>query len=306
MILFNQSELQSLCRRYRLTPSKKYGQNYLLDPAVVDALIAAANIGPDDTVIEIGPGFGTLTFALAAAGRVVAFEIEKKLQTYWEELKNNPDLKKIAGLSGLDNVRIEWGDVLKLAPTVVARLSTSAGPGAYKVVANLPYQITSPVIRLFLETAAKPPVMMALTVQKEVAERICAKPGAMSLLSVSVQYYGRPEIVAIVPRQSFWPQPSVDSAVIKISAIRQRDRSDARRKADVAADQQFFKLVKAGFANRRKLLIKNLAALSKENDQINGNRSRIEEIFSALGVSLTARAQELSVAQWKLLADALQ
>ena len=296
--LFNPNYLQSLCAKYGLKPSKKYGQNFLIDPVKsghrpvfahgeqfngvnldpVEKMIEAAEIKKTDTVIEIGPGFGVLTFALAEkAKKVIAFEIEKKLAPYWaEQIKQFP------------NITVEWGNMLRELGTVNRELGNS------KVVANLPYQITSAVIRAFLE-AENPPEKMVLMVQKEVAERICAKPGDMSLMSVSVQYYANPEIIAIVSRSNFWPEPSVDSAIIKITL-----HSERLRKRDVEVDGRFFRVVKAGFSNRRKLLSKNLESIFGKS-----RRGEVAEIFSKLGLKTTVRAQELSIEQWKEIAEKL-
>lgn len=268
--LFNPDYLQHLCQKYGLRPSKKYGQNFLIEPMVIEEILKAAEIEKKETVVEVGPGFGALTFALLEkAGKVTAFEIEKKLTEYWQERQS-------------DNLQIVWGDVLR-------NLKNFDLPEKYKVVANLPYQITSSVIRAFLESE-NPPESMILMIQKEVAERICAKPGDMSLLSVAVQYYAEPQIVAAVPRINFWPTPKVDSAVIKI----------LKNKTDEAGDKgktkEFFQLVKVGFANRRKFLIKNLLSLLGKK-----KRGEIQRVFKELNLSEKVRAQELSVEQWKKL-----
>lgn len=267
-------KIPQLCARYGLRPSRQYGQNFLLDEAVLDKIIAAAELSKNDAVVEIGPGFGALTFKLAEkAGQVLAFEIEKKIKPFWEEnLKKRP------------NVDIVWGDALREFSKINLK--------NYKVVANLPYQITSRVIRFFLE-AKNPPELAVFTVQKEVAERICAKPGQMSVLSVAVQYSAEPEIIVIAPRTSFWPEPKVDSAVIR---LRFHPTSEG-----LSDSRDFFRLVKTGFANRRKMLIKNLAALVGK-----GKKGDLTDIFSRLGLSLTVRAQELSVEQWKKLAEILK
>lgn len=187
-----------LSRKYNLHPSKNYGQNFLVSNAPIQKMIAAAELTSSDTVIEIGPGFGILTCAVAKkVKKVIVFEIEKKLQPYWEEK-----------VKEYKNVEMVWGNVLKKFSVLSSKFSVS-----YKVIANIPYHITSDILRLFLEAGHKPE-RLVLMVQKEVASRICAKAGEMSLLSVAVQYYGRPKIVAKVARGSFWPAPKVDSAVI--------------------------------------------------------------------------------------------
>ena len=266
--LFQPENIQRLCQKYRLSPSKKYGQNYLVDQGAIHKIIETAGLSSSDVVIEIGPGFGTLTQSLSLrAQKVFAFEIEKKLQSYWEEQKKE-----------LKNVEIIWGNALKEFPN----LELAEKP--YKVVANLPYQITSPLIRLFLEHFL-PPETMTLMVQKEVGERICARPGQMSLLSVAVQYYAEARYVATVPRSSFWPSPQVDSAIIHLTF-----RPSTQEKIDT---DLFFTIVKAGFSSRRKVLRKNVeGVLAKDR------RSLIQSIFDKLHVSSEVRAQELSVEQW--------
>ncbi|HLD60609.1 MAG TPA: rRNA adenine dimethyltransferase family protein [Patescibacteria group bacterium] len=337
--LFNPDYLHHLANKHHLRPSKKYGQNYLIDPAVIDIILEAAELTKDDTVIEVGPGFGTLTFALAErTQKVFAFEIEKKLEPYWGEIQEN---KKSRNQE--NNIEIVWGNVLRViarseerttSPFDVAQgdpelgsngsqslrfqeksvskgipTASSVGLGMtqkYKVVSNLPYQITSPVIRLFLE-AEKQPTFMVLMVQKEVAERICAKPGDMSLLSVAVQYYADPEIITVVPRTSFWPVPGVDSAVVKIT-IHDLPTGQAGTRTIAAAagsrltavtiqnEKEFFHLVKAGFANRRKFLSKNLEPIVGKK-----NKHLLTEAFAQIGLSPQVRAQELFIEQWEKL-----
>ena len=316
--LFDPRYLQELCHRYGVTPSRHYGQHYLIEPAVIDRIIAVNQVGSDDTVVEIGPGFGTLTLALAGrVQHIVAFEIEKKVQPYWDELQKK-----------YPNIHLIWGNVLHTATNYPdgqfgiprARPGSRACLGTnYKVVANLPYQITSAIIRLFLELA-HPPTSLTLMVQKEVGERICAEPGKMSLLSVSVQYYGIPRYEFTVPRDNFWPAPQVDSAVIHLSlrgptAIGPKSRDATPGQSPrctenqgiatlpaVARDdqytEQFFRIVKAGFANRRKLLLKNLASMLPAR-----SRAALPGVFAQLGLPATARAQELSVEQWQHLVD---
>ena len=268
--LFNPDYLYSLCKNCGLQPSKNYGQNYLINPEVIEKMIEAADVKKTDKIVEVGPGFGVLTFALAEkAKEVFAYEIEKKLMPYWEARAPK-------------NLHIFWGNVLKTAENLPN--------GKYKVVANLPYQITSAVIRFFLENE-NPPESMTLMVQKEVAERICAKAGDMSLLSVAVQYYADAEIVGIVPRDNYWPVPKVDSAIIvlKVHKVKKFIKS-----------VDFFNLVKAGFANRRKLLIKNILPIVGKQ-----NKEKMKSVLAELGLSENARAQELGVEDWKKLLAAI-
>jgi len=224
-------------------------------------------VGPGDTIIEVGPGFGVLTFALVEkAKKVIAFEIEKKLSRYWDEQQEK-----------YPNLNIVWGNVLKEFATHSALF-----PKTYKVVANLPYHITSNLLRTVLEAEHKPEKVVVM-VQKEVAERIVAKPGDMSLLSVSVQYYGVPKIITKVPKGSFWPQPKVDSAVLSIDIYQK----------ETVTDDAFFRIVKAGFSNKRKQLWRNLA------EGLHLDKEYVQHILIDLVGSETVRAQELSVDDWK-------
>lgn len=268
--LFNPDYLQHLCQKYGLRPSKKYGQNFLIEGEVVEKILAAADISKTDTVVEVGPGFGILTGPLAErAGRVISFEIEKKLQPYWSRQENS-----------FPNLTVVWGNVLKSFESTDYGLQTTE----YKVAANVPYQITSPLIRMFLE-ADNPPTEMILMVQKEVAERICAGPGDMSLLSLSVQLYSKPEIMFGVSRESFWPSPAVDSAVIKLTP--------RLSGLDPAQISKLFTLAKLGFSSKRKVLLKNIKSLIKP-----GQDSKILKLLMGFGLTKTARAQELSLQNW--------
>lgn len=268
--LFNPDYLLHLCKKYNLNPSKQYGQNYLIDQSVIEHILEIADLKKTDTVIEVGPGFGVLTLPLAErVEKVTSFEIERKLEAYWEEQTNK-----------FPNIAISWGNVLKELPM-------AALPRQYKVVANLPYQITSPVIQTLL--AARPqPAAMILMVQKEVGERITAKPGDLSVLGLAVQYYADVDYLFTVPRSAFWPSPAVDSAVIKI--VPRAEQPDPK------LEKRLFELAHAGFANRRKLLIKNLLPIiGKEH------KTELEQTFIDLGLNLQARAQELSVGDWQSL-----
>jgi 16S rRNA (adenine1518-N6/adenine1519-N6)-dimethyltransferase len=262
--LFNPDYLQHLCQKYGLRPSKQYGQNFLINEEVVEKMIEAGGINKKDVVLEVGPGFGVLTLPLCEkAGKVIAYEIEKKILPYWEER-----------VKEYKNLEIIWGNVL---------YSKKLKVESYKVLANLPYQITSQVIRFFLEQENKPESMVIM-VQKEVGERICAKPGDLSVLGLSVQFYGEPEIISFVPRNDFYPAPKVDSAVIKIIIKKNLPKID---------EKKFFDFVKAGFVNKRKLLTKNL-----QNHLGKKNKETIGKAFEKMGFLSNVRAQELSVEDW--------
>lgn len=271
--LFNIDYLKHLCAKFQLRPSKEYGQNYLINPQVIDTMIAVSGVNKKDTVVEVGPGFGILTLDLAdKVKNLLSFEIEKKLEPYWQEISERLSQSK------QKNFEIIWGNVLRADPKVF--------PKNYKVVANLPYQITSPVLKLFLEDLPNKPKEMTLMVQKEVAERICAKPGDMSVLAISVQYFGEAEIAGEVKKNNFWPEPQVDSAIIKIKINQNRP--------DIKYNQKFFQMVKIGFAQKRKLLIKNLLPFIGKQ-----NKEKFLSELQKMGFSPTVRAQELSVADWE-------
>ena len=269
--------LRELAHKYGFEPSKTYGQNFLIDEEVIENIIAVSGVKNTDTIVEVGPGFGILTRELAGkAKQVLAFEIEKKLADYWEK-----------ELTKFPNLKIIWGNALKTFPEMCKDLSQD-----YSVVANLPYQITSAAIRMFLE-AEPAPRKLTLMVQKEVGERICAAPGEMSLLAVSVQYYCDANFEFVVPANAFWPAPKVDSSVITLSV--------KTNNPETVDEKWFFSVVKQGFANRRKLLIKNLSGLPGAK-----KREELANIFEKLSLLKTARAQELSVQKWRELAHELK
>lgn len=229
-------DVRHLLREFGLHPKKRLGQNWLVDESALARIAAAAELTRQDTVLEIGPGLGSLTRHLAeAAGRVTAVELDRALIL---------PLGRV--LAGYPNVTLVQGDILQFAPSALV-----AAPG-YKVVANLPYYITSAVIRHLLEASVRPSLMV-LTVQLEVAQRITAAPGKMSLLGVSIQFYGRPSIVARIKPGAFYPVPQVDSAVVRIEPYE-------APAAQVDDRDEFFALVKAGFSQKRKQLHNALAA----------------------------------------------
>lgn len=250
----------------------KLGQNFLNNKAVIDKIIQAADLTRDDLVVEIGPGKGILTEELAEhAGKIVAVEIDRNLAPFLKDKFRKQE-----------NVEIVEGNILKT--NLKNMLGSSASK--YKVVANLPYYITSPIIRLFLESEV-PPMEMILMVQKEVAERIVAKAGQMSILAVSVQYYADAEILFEVGKENFDPVPEVDSAVIRISRIANR--------VSPADMKNFFRIVKAGFSAKRKTLANNLS------NSLHLDKKIVEEKIKTAGFLPTIRAQELSTENWKTL-----
>lgn len=276
-------DVRGLLAQWNIRPHKGLGQNFIIDQAALNKIVAAAELTRSDTVLEIGAGLGTLTERLAReAGRVVAVELDARLM---------PVLHSV--LSGFDNVTLIQGDILALDPTALVDISGPAPlvPCPYKVVANLPYYITSAVLRHLLEARARAQ-RMVITVQREVAERIAARPGEMSLLAVSVQFYGRPQILFRIRPGSFYPSPEVESAVVQIDAY------DAPPVAVKDVDE-FFRVVRAGFARRRKQLRNTLAAgLGLSPDEV---AARLQEI----GIDPRRRAETLSLEEWAAVAHAL-
>jgi 16S rRNA (adenine1518-N6/adenine1519-N6)-dimethyltransferase len=284
--------VMALVRRYGIDPKRSLGQNFLVDESHLDRIVAAADLTPGDVVLEIGPGVGTLTRRLAAqAGQVVAVELDDRLI---ELLR--------ADFAGQPHVHIVHGDILELdLSTLLAahRTGGTAGAGApaierganYKIVANLPYYITSLALRHILE-ATPPPTLAVVMVQKEVAERICAQPGDLSLLAVSVQFYAEPRIVQRVPAGAFYPAPKVDSAVLRL---------DVRPQPAVSTvpPDAFFRIVRAGFGQKRKQLANSLSAglaLSK---------AVVQAALLQAGIDPKRRAETLTLDEWGRLCSAL-
>jgi len=268
-------QTNELCRLYNIQPVRSRGQIFLIKEKIHDDVVAAADLRPDDFILEVGPGLGFLTAKLAArAKRVVAVEIDKKLV---EALKAGLVAKNIKNVEVINENVLE----IKIQPPLFPPYQG----GGYKIAANLPYNITSIFLRKFLEAGNKPELMV-LMLQKEVAERITAEPGEMSLLAVSVQFYARPEIIEIVPKKCFWPEPEVDSAIVKITPLNPRLSGGRER------EREFFRLVKFGFSARRKMLKNNLAAGLRI-----GQAEAAAKIKQA-GFNEKIRAQELAVADW--------
>ena len=265
----------------------KLGQNFLRNEEVLKKIITSADLKANDNIIEIGPGEGVLTQELIKkAGKVLAVEIDNNLFSALD-----------SRLRGNDNIKIINEDILKInLPELIKKNdfeNLPAGRQGYKVIANIPYYITSPIIQLFLETEF-PPQEMILMVQKEVAERICSQPGQMSILSISVQYYAKPEILFYVDKKSFYPIPEVDSAVIKISKIKNQESRNSKEET-----RKFFKVVKAGFSAKRKTLINNLS------NSFHIDKKELEEKLAKIKITPRQRAQELRVEDWKKISNLL-
>ena len=251
---------------------KSLGQNFLRDEAVLEKIVESADLKSDDFVIEIGPGEGVLTEKLSKkGGKVLAIELDDRLIPILNDKFRN---KK--------NVEIFHGDILKINLNEFFSKHNMQDT-RYKVVANLPYYITSPIIRYFLENENHPSEMI-LMVQKEVAQRIVAESGEMSILAVAVQYYAKAEYLFTVSKDAFEPAPKVDSAVIKISEINNDKSEDVKK---------FFQIVRTGFSSKRKTLANNLASSFQKD------KKEIENILEEMSFSKMVRAQELSVEDWK-------
>lgn len=258
-----------------LKAKKSLGQNWLVDTSYIERILSAAELAPTDTVLEIGPGAGALTRRLAEkAGRVVAVEIDPRFVAALRQ-----------ELAPLPNVQIVEGDILELEPGALVQGEP------YVVVANLPYYITSPILRHLLE-AGRPPQRALLMVQKEVAQRICAAPGDLSILGVSVQFYAQPRLEFTVPPSAFRPPPNVESAVVRL------DLRPAPAVPDVNRED-FFRVVRAGFGQKRKQLANSLSAglaLPKE---------RLTTLLTSTSIDPQRRAETLSLDEWGALTHAL-
>ncbi len=266
---------KQLLKYFDIAPKRSLGQNFLSDPGVLQRIVKVAALAPGDVVLEVGPGTGTLTRHLAqAAGRVVAVELDARLI---------PILRRQT--ADLPNVEIIHADILK------TDLGALLGTETFHVVANLPYYITSAILRHLLDGHPRPR-RLTLTMQREVAQRLVSKPGKMSLLAVSVQFYGQPKIMHKIKAGAFWPTPNVDSAVVRI---------DVYEQAPVSVDDaaQFFRVVKAGFSQKRKQVKNALAGpLGLEG-------ALVTAALQEAGIATARRAETLSLAEWAALTAAL-
>jgi 16S rRNA (adenine1518-N6/adenine1519-N6)-dimethyltransferase len=266
--LTNIRALRNLLAAHNMRPNKSFGQNFLIDRSVLQKIVNAAEIGPDDEILEVGAGTGVLTRELARlARRVMAVELERDMLSLLEETTK-----------GYPNVSVIAGNLLFLDPVEVF------GQALYKLVANLPYYITAPTFRHFLE-GANPPRLLVVMVQLEVAQRIVATPGAMSLLAISVQFYGTPRIVARVPARAFYPAPKVDSAILRVDVNPQAPLTPKER-------DSFFQVVQAGFSERRKQLHNSLThGLHYKNELVRA-------WLAAAAIDARRRAETLSIEEW--------
>jgi 16S rRNA (adenine1518-N6/adenine1519-N6)-dimethyltransferase len=277
--------IRALLNQYNLRPNKKLGQNFLVDPVHLARIVAAGEVRAGDTVVEIGPGLGALTeLLLGADARVAAVELDRGfIRVLTDRFGSNPNFR----LSHADILGTKITDLLGVWLDAAAR---------YKVVANIPYYITSAVIRHLLENddPTQPrPELLVLLMQKEVAQRIVAAPGDLSLLAISVQFYGEPEVVGTVPAGAFYPAPKVDSAILKV-------RPYSTPRYDVQDLDFFWQVVKAGFGQKRKQLKNSLnAGLGASGG------AAIDAALSRAGISPTRRAQTLTIGEWAALTNHL-
>jgi 16S rRNA (adenine1518-N6/adenine1519-N6)-dimethyltransferase len=293
--------ISALLKKYDLRPRKGLGQNFLVDPIHLDKIVAAAELTQQDRVLEIGPGPGTLTTRLvAAAGHVVAVELDPNmvnlLRTEYSHLPNltviEADILQTDPNALLTNLSAVQKNKPPNHPTNHQTTQPPNHSTTYKVVANLPYYITSAVLRHLLESPVRP-ARVVVTVQKEVAQRIVAKPGQMSLLAVSVQFYGQPELIHRIPAGAFYPSPKVDSAVVRINTFPEPPLNGP----DVG---HFFRIVKAGFGQKRKQLKNALAA---------GLHKPAAEVIQALEqarIDPARRSETLSLEEWGRLVEVMR
>jgi 16S rRNA (adenine1518-N6/adenine1519-N6)-dimethyltransferase len=266
-------DVVSILKDHQIWLKKSLGQNFLVSPAALERIVEAAQIAPGDRVLEVGAGVGSLTRQLAVrAGRVVAVELDRRLMEPLHEV-----------LEPFQNVQLVQGDILELD---VATLMEKSG---YRVVSNIPYYITSALIRHLLEADAKP-FSLVLTLQREVAERICAAPGDLSLLALSVQVYGEPAIVARIPAEAFYPRPKVDSRVVRVAVF-------PTPRVDGASREVFFRLAQAGFSQRRKTLRNALSS------GLAWTKTQTEEICRRAGIDPGRRAETLAIEEWIAMAE---
>ena len=271
--LTDKSQLLDYLKANGLWAKHGLGQNFLVSKEVLNSIVEASDIDPDDLIIEVGPGLGTLTQELVQkAEKVIGIEKDEKLAAL------------LPGFIQDEKLDVVTGDILDVnIPELVK-------DQMYKVVANIPYYITSRIIRLFLELPSQPTTIVML-VQKEVAERICAKPGEMSVLALSVQVYGKPEIIEIVKKESFFPAPAVDSAILRISYIEYQYPR--------IPEKDLFRTINIGFAAKRKTLANNLQS------GFHIEKIQAEAYIEEIGLKPSARAQELTLDNWADLTKVL-
>ncbi len=259
-----------LCKMYDIKPERSKGQNFLIEEDVYNKIVESAEINPDDIILEVGPGLGFLTFKLAKkAKKVLAVEVDEKIASFLQTLIIGNKVK---------NIKIFNKDILKAKGDNFSKI------GKYKIVSNLPYNITSIFLRKFLSLSNKPEIIV-LMLQKEVVERIMAKPPKMSLLSISVQFYAEVEKIMDVKREYFYPAPEVDSAVIKITP-------NKKLLKNYEEEKKFFKILRIAFSSKRKMLKNNLA------NGLKIDIKKIEKILIDLNLDTKIRSEQLEISEW--------
>src|SRR3989344_6049176 len=270
------TEIKKFLNEYDIRPNKLLGQHFLVDQNILQKIIKVAGIKNSDTVLEIGPGTGTLTFELAKhAGKVITVEKDRALAEILKEEIEHREVK---------NIEMIAGDILKMPRESFARMVP------YWVVANIPYYLTARLIRKLLEEVPQPNDIL-FTIQKEVAERIVSKPPHMNLLALAVQIYGMPKILFKIPRNAFSPSPKVDSALLAIKNISKNNFSDSG-----ISESDFFKMVRAAFQTKRKMLLNSLAR------QTSIDKPSLEITLASLKIPPSLRPEALGLDQWIKLA----
>lgn len=281
---------KDICQAQNIKPARSKGQNFLIREEIYNEIVKAADLNKDDIVLEVGPGLGFLTEKLAkSVKKLITVELDDKLaglleKRFAKEMINNVEIVNAnildfsikyqeLSIKKANEYKKNIPDTLYLIPNT-----------KYKIVANLPYNITSVFLRKFL-TSDNKPKSMVLMLQKEVAERITAKPGEMSMLAISVQYYAEAKIIGYVPKEDFWPQPEVDSAIIKIDI-------NSKMVLPVEKEKDFFRLVKFGFSAKRKMLKNNLSG------GLHISTEEVEKKLKLVNIKPTTRAQELGLDDW--------
>lgn len=283
MNLHSPSAIRDLQRKHDFRLSKSLGQNFITDPGVIDRIIEGAGITEDDLVIEIGPGIGVLTAEAAkAAAKVIAIEIDERLMPVLQET-----------LGEFDNVEIINQDILKTDLNEIIERQRAAGAfaGKVRIIGNLPYYITTPIIMHILESGVKADSVTAM-MQKEVADRIRSGPGtkAYGAISAAVQYYCDVEKVVNVPKEVFIPQPKVDSAVLNFTLRKEKA-------AELKDEKLFFACIKAGFGKRRKTLLNSLAGTQGLD------KDEIKKVLDEAGIDASRRAETLSIGEFADIAN---
>lgn len=308
------TEIKEMMEKYSIAPKKLFGQNFLISEGILDKIVKSANLSKEDIVLEVGPGLGALTFKLAPlAKQIIAVEKDRNLvKILTERLVEEKN----------ENVEIVEQDILKFNSATICHSRTGGNPDQesnldphfhgddrdskvceYKLIANIPYYLTSALIRKFLESENKPSKII-LMIQKEVAQRICAPKydEKMSLLALSVQFYADAKILFYVSKENFWPAPKIDSAVIEITP---------KEKLPDVDEKIFFKIIRAGFSSKRKQLASNLsqfviASDPKERGNPNSPKERIEELLKQINLNPKTRAEELKLEDWVRLVNEIK